>query len=83
MPWGPFADELDRRFKNCEALPTVEEEAKYLEGWARSQNLKATGDKDTVAIHFPRIRERIKKRLGGTGGYKSTRKYHRDERGCP
>jgi hypothetical protein len=80
--WDPFDDELFRRFRSCEAAETVQAEARYLHRWGGEQGLHADGRKPTQMIQVERIRERIKKRYGGSEGYRSTRAFHRMQNRC-
>jgi hypothetical protein len=66
QPWEPFETELLRRLETGEALATVEAEAKYLAKWAK------TNPEIESKLDSPRIRERIKKRFGGSKGYKNS-----------
>ena len=68
-------------FKTGEALPNVQAESKYLAGFVQLHGIKAEGEKDTQPIQFERIRERIKKRHGGSSGYKAVRAHHRRKLG--
>ena len=62
VPWQIFEDELHRRFQSGEAHETVQAEARHLAQWAAANAIKVEhGD----PIKLERIRERIKKRLGG------------------
>ena len=77
VPWEPFETELFRRLQSGEALETVEAEAVWLASWGVQQGLKVDGGNP---LQHERIRERIKKRHGGSEGYKSTRLHHREQR---
>lgn len=74
-PWKPYGDELQRRLESCEALPTLEQEADYLEKWGE-QNVDLY-----ERLRGPRIRERAKRRLNGVEGYKMARLHHRYKAG--
>ncbi len=76
LSWDPFEDELFRRLQSGEALDTVQAEATYLAGWGAHQGLKVDGGSP---LQPERIRERIKKRHGGSEGYKSARLHHRQQ----
>jgi hypothetical protein len=72
--WGPYDDELWRRLISGEAEPKLEAEAAYLEQWGKSHTHFLSG----YPIQKERIRERIKKRYGGSAaGYAATREHHR------
>ena len=73
LPWKPFEDELYRRLRAGKALPTVEAEAEELARWASEQGLAVSGG---APLQKERIRERIKKRCGGTQGYNNMRAHH-------
>ena len=72
VPWEYFEEELDRRLRSGDALETVQAEAKYFAKWLIEEGMVSPN-----TIGFERIRERIKKRLGGSTGYKRARHYHR------
>jgi hypothetical protein len=73
-PWEIFADELFRRLKSGEAHNTVQAEARHLAQWAAANGIRVDHG---APIKLERIRERIKKRLGGTQGYINARDHHR------
>ena len=72
--WDAFADELERRLKSCEAEVTVEAEADYLAEWAKAKGICTPYG---TYLSPERIRERIKKRKGGSKGYQNEREWHR------
>src|SRR5262245_29019045 len=73
VSFDAYEDELLRRFKLGLALPTVEEEARYLAHWGKQQGPIVLGGNP---IEHPMIRIRINKRYNGAAGYKSTRIWH-------
>src|SRR5438067_2434327 len=76
-PWEPIEEELFRRLTRGEACPTLEAEAKYLAEFVRLKDIKAEGTNPSAPIAAARIRERIKKRYGGSAqGYKQAREHH-------
>jgi hypothetical protein len=76
VPWDPFEDELFRRLQSGEALETVQAEAVWLAAWGAQQGLKIDGGNP---LQPERIRERIKKRHGGSEGYKLARLHHQQQ----
>jgi hypothetical protein len=74
-PWEPIEEELYRRLTIGEACTTVQAESKYLAEFVRLHDIKAEGVDRTAPIAFERIRERIKKRYGGSQGYKQAREH--------
>lgn len=72
LNWEPFETELFRRLKLGLALETVQAEARWLAEWGAKSGLQVDGSKP---LQLERIRERIKKRHGGTQGYKSARSF--------
>jgi hypothetical protein len=73
LDWRPFEEELHRRLTTGESLPTVEAEAGALEKWGIEKGYHVPG---SAPIKKERIRERIKKRHGGSVGYQNAREYH-------
>jgi hypothetical protein len=65
-------DELQRRLECGEASETVTKEAKYLEGWAKKNQLFENGK----YLKWERIRDRIRIRHKGAQGYKNARDWH-------
>jgi len=71
--WKPYQDELWRRLTSGEAAPKLEWEAAYLEKWAQLHPHLVSGN----PIKKERIRERIKKRHGGSAAsYAKAREEH-------
>jgi hypothetical protein len=76
VPWEPFENELFRRLQSGEALETVQAEAVWLAAWGAQQGLQVAGGNP---LQPERIRERIKKRHGGSEGYKQARLHHQQQ----
>jgi len=74
IPFDPYMDELDRRLRAGVAKPTLEAEADWLADWGKEKGLKFP---DGKPLQKEQIRERIKKRCGGTAqAYKNMLDWH-------
>ncbi len=71
--WDPYDDELWRRLTSGEAEPKLEAEAAYLEQWGKAHTHFLSGN----PIAKAQIRQRIKKRYGGSAAsYAAVREHH-------